>query len=211
MALQKKDELNNLIAIPYEQYFGEMGLSKKEIERRIALAELLDDVFIMLFTLIRAEKAASMPFDAEWLAGYIELHYKDVLDDFGIDYLERYPWLNTHITQMADEVIMQNQKHPEDEWNTSNDRAMVIAENEVNTVFEYTGFQDPVDLGKTHKIWNTMLDNKVRHTHEEIEGLMIPIMAKFPVGAYEMYQPKDSSCGAGMEEIAGCRCWCTYS
>jgi len=211
MALLKQDEINNLIAIPYETYFGEMGLSKKEIERRIALADLLDDVFIMLFTLIEAEKTASMPFDAEWFAGYIELHYKDVLDDFGIDYIEKYPWLNTHITQMADEVISQNQKHPDDEWNTSEDRAMVIAENEVNTICEYTEFQDAVDSGKTRKTWNTMLDNKVRHTHEEIESLTIPIMARFQVGAYEMYQPKDSSCGAGMEEIAGCRCWCTYS
>lgn len=209
MALQKKDELNNL-AIPYEQYFGEMGLSQKEIDKRVALAELLDDVFIMLFTLIKAEQAASMQLDTEWLAGYIELHYKDVLEDFGIDYLEKYPWLNTHITQMADEVVLQNQKHPEEEWNTSDDRAMVIAENEVNSVCEYTAFQDAVDSGKTRKIWNTMLDNKVRHTHEEIEGLMIPIMERFNVGGYEMYQPKDTSCGAGMEEIAGCRCWCTY-
>ena len=209
MALQKKDELNN-IAIPYEQYFGEMGLSQKEIDKRVALAELLDDVFIMLFTLIKAEQAASMPLDTDWLAGYIELHYKDVLEDFGIDYLEKYPWLNTHITQMADEVVLQNQKHPEEEWNTSDDRAMVIAENEVNSVCEYTAFQDAVDNGKTRKIWNTMLDNKVRHTHEEIEGIMIPIMERFNVGSYEMYQPKDTSCGAGMEEIAGCRCWCTY-
>ena len=45
----------------------------------------------------------------------------------------------------------------------------------------------------------------------DIESLTIPIMERFYVGNYEMYQPKDTSLGAGMEEIAGCRCWCTYS
>ena len=211
MALQKKDELNNLIAIPYEQYFGEMGLSKEEVARRIELAEMLDDVFIMLFTLIKAEKAASEILDVDYLVGYAERHYKDVLDYFGIDYLEKYPWLNSHITQAAEEVIKQNEKKPDDEWNVSDDRAMVIAENEVNSVYEYVAFQDAVDSGKTRKTWNTMLDSKVRHTHADIESLTIPIMERFYVGNYEMYQPKDTSLGAGMEEIAGCRCWCTYS
>jgi len=210
MALQKKDELNNL-AIPYETYFGEMGLSKEEIERRIELADMLDDVFIMLFTLVKAERVANEVLDEDYLIGYTERHYRDVLEYFGIDYLEKYPWLNIHIKQAAEEVLKQNQKHPEDEWNVSDDRAMVIAENEVNTVCEYTMFQDAVDSGKTRKTWNTMLDSKVRHTHMDIESLTIPIMERFPVGAYEMYQPKDTSCGAGMEEIAGCRCWCTYT
>lgn len=210
MVLQKKDELNNL-AIPYETYFGEMGLSKEEIERRIELADMLDDVFIMLFTLVKAERVANEVLDEDYLIGYTERHYRDVLEYFGIDYLEKYPWLNIHIKQAAEEVLKQNQKHPEDEWNVSDDRAMVIAENEVNTVCEYTMFQDAVDSGKTRKTWNTMLDSKVRHTHMDIESLTIPIMERFPVGAYEMYQPKDTSCGAGMEEIAGCRCWCTYT
>ena len=210
MALGKQDELNNL-AIPYEIYFGEMGLSKKDIERRIKLAEMLDDVFIMLFTLIKAEMIANRLLDVDYLIGYAERHYRDVLDYFGIDYIELYPWLNIHIKQVAEEVIKQNQKNPDDKWNVSDDRAKVIAENEANTVIGYTDFQDAVSSGKTRKTWNTMLDNKVRHTHEVNESLTIPIMDRFHVGAYEMYQPKDSSCGAGMEEIAGCRCWCTYS
>lgn len=210
MALGKQDELNNL-AIPYETYFGEMGLSKEEIKRRIEFAEMLDDVFIMLFSLAAAEKIADRVIDAEFLAGYAERHFWDVLDYFGIDYIETYPWLKTHVRQTAEEVVSQIEKNPDDSWQLSNDRAMLIAENEANSVYEYKGFQDAVDSGKTRKTWNTMLDNKVRHTHEVNESLTIPIMDRFHVGAYEMYQPKDTSCGAGMEEIAGCRCWCTYS
>lgn len=210
MAILKQDKLNNL-AMPYEQYFGEMGLSKDEIQRRIELAEELDDVFIMLFLLITADLALGNKIDTDYYVDYVTRQYKDVLDENGIDADERYPWLATHIKEAAEEVIGQNAKNPDDEWNTSDDRAMLIAENEVNSICEYTAFQDAVESGKTRKTWNTMLDFRVRHTHKEQESLTIPIMETFKVGAYEMYQPKDTSLGAGMEEIAGCRCWCTYA
>lgn len=210
MAILKQDELNNL-SMPYEQYFGEMGLSKDEIERRIALAEAIDDIFMLLFLLISADIALGNPIDTSYYTDYGTREYLSVLEAFGIDVEDRYPWLKSHVNEAVKEVVGQNAKNPDDAWETSDDRAKLIAENEANSVCEYTAFQDAVDSGKTRKTWNTMLDNKVRHTHEEIESLTIPIMDAFKVGAYEMYQPKDTSLGAGMEEIAGCRCWCTYS
>lgn len=209
MAILKQDKLNNL-AIPYEEYFGEMGLTPDEIERRIRLAEELDDVFILLFLLITADIALGNGIDAKYFVDYAVRNYKDVLEENGIDTTERYPWLDTHIREAAEEIVKQNVEHPGDEWNTSDDRARLIAENEVNSVCEYTAFQDALDSGKTRKTWNTMCDFHVRETHRQQEALTIPIMETFKVGAYEMYQPKDTSLGAGMEEIAGCRCWCTY-
>lgn len=210
MALLKQDKLNNL-AIPYETYFGEMGLSDAEIEKRIRLAEALDDVFMLLFLLITADVATDTPIDAAYYTDYAARQYIDTLSEFGIDATDKYPWLMVHASEAAAEIVKQNTENPDEEWNTSDDRAMLIAENETNSICEYTAFQDAVDVGKTRKTWNTMLDRRVRHTHEEIESLTIPIMERFHVGAYEMYQPKDTSLGAGMEEIAGCRCWCTYS
>lgn len=210
MAIQKFDELN-LIAIPYEQYFGEMGISEAEKRRRIELAEDLDDIFILLFVLIATEQSFDRAIDVDYFLGFIDRNYKDMLIEKGIDYEEQYPWLSVHIQEMAREIVKQNVEKPDDPWQTSEDRAMVIAENEANSIGEYTLFQDAVDSGKTHKTWYTMLDKRVRHTHEELESLTIPIMETFKVGAYEMYQPKDTSLGAGLEEIAGCRCWCTYS
>lgn len=209
MALLRQDELNNL-AIPYEQYFGEMGLSQEEIEKRIALAEAIDDVFILYFLLIESDRALGNELDVNYYIDYITRNYEDVLVRFGIDYDNKYPALPAHIKQAATEIVKQNQAKPDDEWYTSVDRAMLIAENETNAVCEYTTFQDAVDDGKTRKTWNTMLDFRVRHTHIELEGKTIPIMERFIVGNYEMYQPKDGSLGAGMEEIANCRCWCTY-
>ena len=209
MALQKQDELN-LIAIPYERYFGEMGLSDEDKRKRIALAEAIDDVFIVLFMMIEADRKLGNELDVYYLVDYISRKFTDVLEDKGIDVEEKYPALPAHIRQSAEEVVRQNVEKPDDEWYTSDDRAMVIAENETNSVCEYVSFQDAIEDGKTRKTWHTMLDVRVRHTHEDLENITIPIMDRFRVGAYEMYQPKDTSLGAGLEEIANCRCWCSY-
>lgn len=209
MALQKQDELNNL-AIPYDRYFGEMGLSEEEIERRIRLAETLDDVFILLFLLISADLALGNRIDKNYYIDYLVRNYEDAIVEFGIDIQEEYPGIPAHIVDTAQEVIEQIFDDPDEEWNLSDDRAQLIAENETNSICEYTVFQDAVKSGKTQKTWNTMVDAKVRHTHADLESLTIPIMETFKVGNYEMYQPKDTSLGAGMEEIANCRCWCSY-
>lgn len=219
MALLKQDELNNL-AKPYDEYFGEMGLSKEEIRRRIELAERIEEIFAYVFILIKSDLLANKHFDAEYYAEFAKRRYADVLIAFDIDVKEAYPWLLSHIDKSVDDIIdniveyaeqvSEDAEDNEKSWYLSSDRAKLIAENEANSVGEYKAFQDAVSKGKTRKIWNTMYDNKVRHTHIELEGLSIPIMERFKVGAYEMYQPKDTSLGAGMEEIANCRCWCSY-
>lgn len=58
------------------------------------------------------------------------------------------------------------------------------------------------------RIWRTAGDNKVRHTHEEmngqeVRGLSEPFVS--PSGARLMH-PLDDSLGAGADEIVGCRC-----
>ena len=209
MALLKQDKLNNL-SKPYEEYFGEMGLSEEDIKRRIDLAESLDDIFFLLFSLIRADLYLSKAIDIDYYVDYILQKYENVLSEAGIDTETAYPALVSHIIDTAKEVVAQNAKHSDDPWQTSDERAMLIAENESNNVYEYVAFQDAVSSGKTRKVWNTMFDNKVRHTHIDLEGVSIPIMERFKVGAYEMYQPKDTTLGAGMEEVANCRCWCSY-
>lgn len=220
MALQKHDKLNNL-SIPYEEYFGEMGLSKEEIRRRIELAKRIEKIFGYVFVLIKSDMLANNHFDAEYYAEFAKRRYADILIEFDIDIKEAYPWLLAHIDESVDDIIANIQEYAEqvsedaedneDSWYLSSDRAILIAENEANSVGEYKTFQDAVNKGKTRKVWNTMLDYKVRHTHTELEGYSIPIMERFKVGNYEMYQPKDTSLGAGMEEIANCRCWCTYT
>lgn len=96
-------------------------------------------------------------------------------------------------------------------WFLSNDRAKAIAENESNLIWNYEEFKEAIQDGKTHKTWMTERDNKVRPTHMDVDREKIPINDAFYVGGSMMMFPKDSSMGAGMEEIANCRCWLEYT
>jgi hypothetical protein len=60
------------------------------------------------------------------------------------------------------------------------------------------------------KMWVTMGDELVRATHRAVNGVMLPIDEYFVVGAYEMLYPLDTSRGAGLSEIAECRCLIKY-
>ena len=43
--------------VSYKKYFGEMVLDKKEIEKRIKLAEELEEVFVYLFSVVENTQA----------------------------------------------------------------------------------------------------------------------------------------------------------
>jgi hypothetical protein len=61
------------------------------------------------------------------------------------------------------------------------------------------------------KTWITKGDDLVRPTHQAVNLKTIPIEETFQVGAYEMLYPSDTSFGAGIEEIANCRCEIIYT
>lgn len=61
------------------------------------------------------------------------------------------------------------------------------------------------------KTWRTKGDDAVRPTHQRVDGVTINIEETFQVGAYEMLYPSDTSFGAGIEEIANCRCEIIYT
>lgn len=61
---------------------------------------------------------------------------------------------------------------------------------------------------RVFKIWNTMLDDKVRDTHEFIQGYRAPI--DMPIYTFD---GDSAQCPGGFRNVAnnaGCRCWLTY-
>lgn len=60
------------------------------------------------------------------------------------------------------------------------------------------------DAGYTHKMWVSRRDGRVRDTHIDADGQVVPVDATFTVGGYSMQYPHDSAAPAG--ETAGCRC-----
>lgn len=93
----------------------------------------------------------------------------------------------------------------------SKERANLIALNEANWIYNNREFFDAKNGNKSKKTWHTALDEKVRMTHIALEGVTIPVNEQFHVGAYLMDYPLDTTYGAGVEEIANCRCSVSYS
>lgn len=59
------------------------------------------------------------------------------------------------------------------------------------------------------KTWNTVGDDRVRATHDDVDGLTVDAGDTFEVGGDELDMPGDPS--GSLEEVSGCRCWLTWA
>ena len=199
------NKLNKNISIPYEQYFGEMELTDIEKEQRISLAKDLEDDMLFFFALLAVMKEQQYE-DTQYAQLALEKRYKAHLKQ----YMELDEYSNERIKKFVSDTIETTKKHSNDEWYTSNDRAMLIAENESNSSFNYKEYKEAAKSGKAKKRWITTMDNRARHTHRVLNGKTIPINSIFLVGNSEMYFPKDETFSPEACEIANCRCSIKY-
>ena len=102
-----------------------------------------------------------------------------------------------------------NQRQESSYW-LSYRRAEDIAKSEANTFLNYTDYVDAKEQGATKKRWLTMLDDKVRQTHSEVEGQTIGIDEHFTVGNSLMRFPHDLESAPDPKEVIGCRCAVEY-
>lgn len=214
MATRQFDELNNLTsskttqkyAIPYEQYFGDMELTEEQIDKRINLAKSIEDVMLFLFTLIAVfQEYETLEISRQYIYDQAKERYASAISIYGTDdYIEQY------VSDFAITTVDTTINHINDEYYQSGDRAQFIAENEANTILNHSEFEEAVSQGYAYKTWRTARDLKVRETHALLEGHTIPIEDAFWVGEYLMMYPKDTSLGAGAEEIVNCRCTIEY-
>lgn len=189
------------ISIDFEEYFGEMLLPEKEKEERKALAKELEVLFLFMLMDYREE-------DIKKVKPILQEKYKDIAMAF-LGTKKESSYITEYSKQIIDETIRATNENIDDPYYTSWDRAMFIAENEANSIGNYRQQMDAVKSGKKYKTWLTMNDDKVRHTHKEIESLKIPIFESFQVGDSKMMFPKDSNGEA--KEVIGCRCVLEYS
>lgn len=212
------DELSTIkkskkrISIPYDEYFGEMELTDAQKEERIGLAESIERTFLYIFGLLAVMTALDSGIDREQITSTLVTRLEDDYEQNGID-LGAYPSIREYITRRAGELIDTTIKSLDRDYDftLSNDRAMLIGENESNSAFNSKELEDAIKNGYTQKTWRTMRDKRVRHTHEMVDGETIGIYDAFEVGDTLMLFPRDDSLGAGQEEIANCRCVVEYS
>lgn len=86
---------------------------------------------------------------------------------------------------------------------------LLLFENERQRVYNTAGNDTATELKAKFKTWHTMLDDRVRDTHDYLEGMVKPMNEPFYTynGNSAMY-PR--SFGEPSEDI-GCRCYCTYT
>lgn len=215
MALAKMtwDELNQLvghkISEPYDEYFDPMQISEEQKRRRIELAKELEIVIAgMLMSFFYDEQYETSNFDEIYARTIRE--YLEVVAAFVV--LDEY--LRDHAELLIADAIATMERHREKEdfpWFFSEDRAMAISENDSNTVIGHDELEEAIAEGMRYKTWNTIMDGKERDSHAEVNGVTIPINEPFELPGGMLMMPGDDSMGASDDELANCRCACSYS
>ena len=193
----KFDELHKL----FTRYFEVMEIPKEDKKKRVDLALEFYDIFLYILLLIKTD----LKYDRlEESQGYMEsLNYRiqDMLGDL--------PYEEEYIPQLSKDVIETTFRHLDDEYYFSEDRTILISQNEANTVMNNIDYVSAKRSGKTRKTWVTEKDNRVRPWHEEVDELTIPIDEMFQVGNDQMRFPHDYINGSP-ENLINCRCTCFY-
>jgi len=141
-------------------------------------------------------------FDAETI--------RDSLIDRLTYVFEDVPHEPDYIPRLVDEIIDTTNRHPNEDYYLSKDRALLIAQNESNSAYNYVDYENAVNSGKGFKTWITENDDKVRYDHAEVDGVVVPINEMFRVGNDEMRFPHDFLNGSA-ENLINCRCVCLYN
>lgn len=191
----KFDELNRL-----RRFFSTMEISEGEKEKRVSLGKLLYDGFFYVFLMMKTEVKVKGEIDKEY--------YKQSLDNRIRDALKDLPYDEEYIPKLTEDVIETTARHLDDEYYFSKERALLVAQNESNTVYNSFDYQTAKKSGKKYKTWNAEIDNRTRPWHEEVDGVKIPIDEMFQVGEDLMRFPHDYT--ASPENIINCRCTCIY-
>ena len=197
-----RDKLNNLQRREYyEEYFSSVDVPQIERDKRVQLAEDIDDSYDELFDLIMLMAAMSQAIDREYLYGYLQTRIADVGD--GSDYLNEYASVT------AREVVDTTLDHEGEEYFTSEERKLLLSAGDAQTIANYEQLEKAIKQGKTHKTWRSELLKTTRKEHSEMHGKTIPIKEMFVFSDCEMTFPHDVLNGTA-RQISNCKCSCEY-
>lgn len=189
-------------------YFrGMEGISEEQVEDRANVGLKLFNLAYMLFSMVSSASASGTIQDIDYYIEMVSRRYTDIVaDEYAID-----KYLSEYIPMFSQQMINTTLENIDVEYYTSDERALSIAENEANTVVNYTDYKSAVEKGCTKKQWLTEMDMRVRKTHIAVENKIIPINEYFIVGNSTMLYPHDAiTAGVEAKEIVNCRCNVRY-
>ena len=196
--MAKFDELNKL-----KRYYSVMEIPQREKDKRVSLGMFLYDALFYVFITMRTDVKLNGTLDKAYYIQSLEGRIRDVLEENNIPYDDGY------VPRLVEDVIETTTRHLNDEYYFSQDRALLVAQNESSTIYNTIDYMDAKSKGKQYKRWIAELDNATRPWHVEVDGTKIPIDEMFQVGTDKMRFPHDYSNGSA-ENLVNCRCTCIY-
>ena len=201
------DELNRLVgferSMSISKYFDGMRLTKQQKAYRKQLARDLyaEMVWLMSYMFYARQQGISISMDA---LNEIRERYRDAIGDtFAIDL-----YISTHIDSITADIIDATNRHKDDPYFYSKDRARFIAEEESNSLWAYSDYEDAVK-NKSYKTWLTIMDGHQRESHGHVNGTTISIDEEFVLDGGTCLFPRADTLPD--EEICGCRCSLEFS
>lgn len=192
--------------IEYSKYFGDMALSKSQIDNRLEYANTFERNLLPVISIIYL----MIENDTVDINKAKNDAYNCVVDTLLECGFVLSVFYHQYARNFADEFVETTLDNIDDKYFFSVDRVKVNAENEANTVYNHKEYVDAVESGYIRKQWIDMKDARERETHREVGSQVIGIDDFFEVGGYLMRYPKDVEYGAGAEEVINCRCTIKY-
>lgn len=211
------DELNKLVGMnrsePFQQFFAPMHLTARQKNERVRLAEKFEDEFrYFLAYMFYSYPNINVGMVKELQDGYIrQLEELGIAVGVATGIAEKQVRLRMQAEKFAIDTVEATQRHKDEPYYFSNDRARLLAEDQANWAYDIIDYEDALIMGARYKTWNTVGDNHVRDSHAEVEGLTIPIEEPFVLMGGLLNHPHDSSLGCSDSELAGCRCSLSFN
>ena len=213
--LSRVDEVNTYeyiysdkeVSLMLKEYFDVMDISEDQKKKRESVAKEIRESLLFLFALVSTANEYGY-LDKDFVLQKFREKFANVLLDNTSrnEYIDRY---FTNITQNIVDNTISNFSGDKDYW-VSDERAIIIAENEANSIENYNELEDAIENGFTMKEWRAELDNRTRKDHRKINGTKIPIDEYFQFDDCEMLYAHDVVNGTERQN-ANCRCSCHYS
>lgn len=206
MKISGFDELNTpkIQVEEPEEYFSKMEISDRQKEERVDASKELRDVLLFFFALLAIQIESGG--DLEWVYTEFTTRYGNVVRKYAR--LDEY--IETYIREKTTDIQVTTLSGMGTEWYTSVDRALLIGENEANSILNYEDYQRAVEAGYRYKEWRGVMDARERHSHVKMEGVKIPIEDYFMFDDCFMFAPHDEVNGTP-EQTANCRCSVRYT
>lgn len=203
------DEINNLHNEDdyILKYFEDMDITQSGKDKRIDFSTKMYDIMLFVFALVKSMQESGY-IDEQYIILQLTNRYFELIDDFSM----QSQYIQDYVGIFARQTVDVTLEHLQDTdgYFMSNERALIIAVNEANTIFNYSDYDNAMNNGFTKKQWITEKDDKVRITHVEVDDSIVDINEPFVVGDSLLMFPKDTSLGASAEEIVNCRCSVKY-